>query len=631
MSILPRLSWPLAILFTIAACAPTPKPDPKPEEVAIVAVGVPTAPAADYLLKAQETSGAARQAYQLLASRAHLLEGQLELARSVYGNIEIPLSRDDQRLEYTLLGAEFAIYRGAPDQAIEILGSIKKDKLSSEDKLRTYQLLARAQLARGNRVEAARSLVQLDPSLDPEQQVENHSYIWSYLKPLTPFSLQTFEQAPPPDAFTGWLRLMALTKTMSTHPAAMIDALEQWRIEFPNHPAAASLPLELQTALETRPFTPKRIGVLLPLTGRFKSQGEAIRDGMVFGYLKTAMPDLTVTFYDTAAEGALQALEQAQLAASDFIIGPLLKGNVETLLSEATLTTPLLALNRIDGAVDNASLFFFPLAPEDEAVQAAQRMWNDGHRYPLLLLPKGGLGSRIAAAFEESWMQLVSSNQLDPNDDTKQSVEVRYYSDRKAMQKMVEQALGVNESQARIRHMKGLFGSKLEVEPRSRRDLDAVYLFSNPIETRLLKPFVDVTVSPFADQLPIYASSRSHEKSLAQGQARELTGVMFSEIPLLLPASEEQSSTRDASKALWPQRSASEQRLFALGLDAYQLIGQLAQMRAFPGFSVEGMTGRLQVSEDGQIKRELNWAKMRNGSAELMPRQATEDEMVTQP
>ncbi|GAA5218900.1 penicillin-binding protein activator [Corallincola platygyrae] len=629
MSILPRLTASLTILFLVAACTPTPVPEEKAPEVNIETVGQPTAPAADYLQKAKTAQGDARQAYLLLAARAHLLEGQQELARSAYETVQVPLNLEDQRLEYSFLGAEFALYRGATREAIELVESLKPETLSDEAKINAYHLLARAQLASGNRIEAARALVELDPSLNAEQQVENHQHIWNYLKPLTPFALEVNQEAPAPDPFTGWLKLMALTKTMVTRPAGMVDALEGWRLEFPEHPAATSLPAELQTALETRPFAPQNIAVLLPLSGRFQSQGEAIRDGMVYGYLQQATPGLTITYYDTASEGVLKAYESAMMAESDFVIGPLLKGNIDTLLNEGELSVPVLALNRLELDKMQPNLFAFPLAPEDEAVQAAQKMWKDGHRYPLLLLPKGGLGNRIAGAFKQSWEQLVADNGLDAGDDSSQSIEIQFYSDRKAMQKLVQQALGVNESQARILHMKRLLGSSIEVEPRSRRDIDAVYLFSNPTETRLLKPFVDVTVSPFADPLPIYASSRSHDKGLTDAQTRELTGVVFSEIPLLLPASDTQSATLASVKTLWPQRRASEQRLFALGLDAYQVIGQLAQMRAFPGFSVEGMTGRLQVNEYGYISRELNWAKMRNGSAELLPRQV-ESEVAPQ-
>jgi outer membrane PBP1 activator LpoA protein len=404
----------------------------------------------------------------------------------------------------------------------------------------------------------------------------------------------------------------------------MTDALEQWRNEFPTHAAAQNLPPELEKALATMPFTPKNIAVLLPLTGRYQSQGEAIRDGLVYGYLQGIPSDTKITFYDTASEGAIKAFEQATLDQTDFIIGPLLKGNIETILSQGALTVPLLALNQADITSPDPLLFQFPLAPEDEAAQTAQRIWDDGHRYPLLLLPKGGFGERISDAFTQRWHAILASQGIAIDDDNQQSIEQRFFKDRKTMQKLIEQALGVSESQARIRHMKSLLGNSIEVEPRSRRDLDAIYLIATPIDARLLKPFVDVTVSPFANPLPIYASSRSHELGVTTSQNRELAGVMFSEIPMLLPETEQQSQLQAQSNKLWPTRRAAEQRLFALGMDAYQIIPLLAQMRAFPGYSFDGLTGQLKISDEGQVHRELNWAKITSNGVELMPRKANE-------
>jgi hypothetical protein len=56
-------------------------------------------------------------------------------------------------------------------------------------------------------------------------------------------------------------------------------------------------------------------------------------------------------------------------------------------------------------------------------------------------------------------------------------------------------------------------------------------------------------------------------------------------------------------------------RLFAFGMDAWNLVPYLDWLRAHPGSYMPGATGQLAADQFGRIRRVLTWAKFQNGLA----------------
>ncbi|MCV5480731.1 penicillin-binding protein activator, partial [Escherichia coli] len=73
------------------------------------------------------------------------------------------------------------------------------------------------------------------------------------------------------------------------------------------------------------------------------------------------------------------------------IIGPLLKDRVEELL-KANPTVPVLALNELDKPVVNDTTYYFSLSAAADAAQAAQYLYTQGYRKPLLIAAQGRIG-----------------------------------------------------------------------------------------------------------------------------------------------------------------------------------------------------------------------------------------------
>ncbi len=65
-----------------------------------------------------------------------------------------------------------------------------------------------------------------------------------------------------------------------------------------------------------------------------------------------------------------------------------------------------MALNQPETEKNSPNICYFALSPEDEAQDAARHMWAQQHRMPLLLVPRGSFGDRIAQAFANEWQKL---------------------------------------------------------------------------------------------------------------------------------------------------------------------------------------------------------------------------------
>ncbi|RLR18119.1 penicillin-binding protein activator, partial [Sodalis-like symbiont of Bactericera trigonica] len=116
----------------------------------------------------------------------------------------------------------------------------------------------------------------------------------------------------------------------------------------------------------------------------------------------SAASSVQVKVYDTSSQLLPALLAQAQRdGGASMIIDPLLKNNVEQLYNDNAVaasagTLHILALNQPEHLQPRPNICYFALSPEDEARDAANHIHQQGRQQPLLLLPRGALGDRIA-------------------------------------------------------------------------------------------------------------------------------------------------------------------------------------------------------------------------------------------
>ncbi len=190
-----------------------------------------------------------------------------------------------------------------------------------------------------------------------------------------------------------------------------------WRQTYTDHPAAGGLLAELLAAQRGTAW-PAHIALLLPLSSPQRAAALAVRDGFMAAHLRGPHgAGTTVRVYDTA-QGSQQAYLKAQLDGADFIVGPLLKPEVDQVIAQAGFV-PTLALNFAtkDGTFLR-SFYQFALAPEDEARTIAATAAAAGAKTALAFVPSNARGYQIRdtfrAEFEARGGQLVDCERLRP-------------------------------------------------------------------------------------------------------------------------------------------------------------------------------------------------------------------------
>ncbi len=559
-----------------------------------------------YLAKIQPgQSQQIKQRYTLLAAQAYLNQGDYNSADKLLlsmGNTQG--AQPEIQAQHNYLQALSLRLQDKPAEALHMLSYRPNWSLPDWQWREYYLLKAKLYQQLQQPVEQVRQLSKLEQYLAPADRAQINDQIWQALQPLNDQQLAQFTEDQSNPIFAGWMQLAYLAKHYAVAPNELVRYLGQWQQKNPSHPGAFKLPTDLEKALNTKPYRPQKIAVLLPLTGARAGVANPVKQGILSNYVNQGDANIEVLFYDTAAD-VVTAYQKAQADGVEFVIGPLLPDNVNKLQTflaqpdQQATAVPQLYLNQpsqLSG--DTEDQYFFALSPSQEASDAALRLYQDGIRIPLLLVSGDAAGRRMAEAFKQEWMQL-----------TDKEAEVHYYPKGDKMGDAVKAALGVKDSEERIARMKQLIGTTLEADFRSRRDIDAIYMVANSGELTLLKPFIDVSFSVFAQPVPLYTSSRARLDKDTSQTAIELNNITFSDIPWLIQPNNE---TAEVAK-LWPTWRNSQKRLYIMGYDSLDLVGRLAQMRAFPGFQYQGRSGELSVTPEGVLERHLSWGKYQRG------------------
>ncbi|KGJ95308.1 LppC family lipoprotein [Colwellia psychrerythraea] len=480
-----------------------------------------------------------------------------------------------------------------------------------------------------------------------QQQITN---IWHNFQSLSQWQLSLLALDKAPNS-KGWLALTALANKFGGNQAQMKYQLSIWQNKFKLHPAnVIAQQLLIQ---EISPKDIKNIAVILPLSGKQQSAGRAIQQGVLASFANDKTKSLH--FIDSNIVNWYGLTNDLSTLKVDYVIGPLLKANVDKYISHTSAQTQSQTDNLFNGSSDlfdsnktentvNTSLTkqsqsadnitaidsdfaiksyletsensnaidtlllnipakasltshhtVLSMRPEDEAKQAAATLSRQHFKHPIVLSQKNIVSKRISQAFVRQWQRLTGN-----------VIEVVYYDTGAQMQENVKASLSVDKSKARITKLKSRLNQSIKTKTRNRRDIDMIYLVGTAEQTRLVKPYIEVNISEFAKLIPVYASSRSHSTQSDYSSNSDLQGLTFTEIPWLL-ASEQNAELATLSQALWPKRSDGLSRLFAMGYDSYQLINKIPLMQQAPYLQHWGQTGVLKLNEDGVLTRSLLW------------------------
>jgi outer membrane PBP1 activator LpoA protein len=559
---------------------------------------------------AEETQ---RQALQLKAAETLVKAGQIYEARQKILALDTPQLDPSLRPRKLIIEAQIASQSGAPADAIRLLDEAQRSRALDPSLLAlAYQVRAEAELALGNAIGAVKNLIVREQYMVNQQAIDdNQLQLWKIMTALPRASLKRELQTTSDPVLAGWLELAVVAVENAGRPALLAKATENWRRAHRGHPASAAL---LDKLASTKPGLIGRIdrvAVLLPLSSsNYKVAAEAVLAGIQAMDAANMDPDKPqIRVYDIGNDPtrAPAFYDQAVRDGAQFIIGPLGLEAVDQVVQQGNLTIPTLLLGHTRANQDPlpSYVFQFGLPPEQEAVQAADRAYLDGHRQAAVLYADNNWGRRMAEAFTQQWQQLggivLASASYDPRESD--------YSEP------IKHLLNIVQSEARRRTLEARLGTKLEFEPRRREDIDFIFLAADAKSGRLLKPQLNYH---HALNLPAYATSYIFTGKLDQVHDQDLDGIMFGDMPWMLVRDGKIEQLRQKLQTTWPYAHTELDRLFALGVDSYAIMPHLNSISSENAVRFNGVTSSLSLGRDGRLQRQLAWAKFEKGVPELL-------------
>ncbi|MGI9223083.1 MAG: penicillin-binding protein activator [Woeseiaceae bacterium] len=563
--------------------------------------------AAMYIDLASTASGAVRDRFTLLAVEQWLDAGDAVRARNAFRAVPKPVAGELAWL-WQANAAAILLYQGDAEQGREILESLSREPLSPDMRLRVEALRADAWFQQGDPTRAVQLMLQRESWLDDRQDIaRNRERLWQGLLVSDPHVLRAAAEESTDPVVRGWLTLGSLATATGQQGIGWSNGIVRWREQNAGHPAmdiVDDLDIPEGQLLEY----PRRIALLLPLSGRTASAGKAVQNGFLGAYFASAggLDDRqSIRVYDVNSEGGPSAAYATAVEeGAEFVVGPLLRSNVSQLANDILVPVPVLTLNYLpDETLPPPGLFQFALAPEDEAASAATRALQDGHRHAVALVPNNNWGRRLLTSFATEF-ETRGGTLLDYRN---------YTTGIQDFSRTIEDLMGLAGSVSRYQRLRANIGAPLQFDPRRRQDADFIFLAADAAAGRLLKSQLKFH---YSGDLPVYSTSSIY--AMDGRSDSDLNGILFADIPWIIAPQSWIRYLPEAFQEYWPEERRLA-RLHAMGYDAYHLVAPLFAARSGTMPEVDGATGRLYLDSNGRIHRKLAWAEFQRGEPVPLP------------
>ncbi len=513
------------------------------------------------------------------------------------------LSRSD-RFEVELIDLELKYLSTNPRYKNDLIKQLKiLTPTTLVQEISALELAAQIRISMVDHVGAVRTLVRLStyPGVDEKQLAER---IWSSIKKIPlGYSATLARNADTEDEFAWW---DLATKFLSPlTPTLQQRGWDVWRSANPTHLANKQPPSETSN----RPDEPRTIALLLPQNGPLAEASRAIRDGFVAAYWSTQLTDefeahrqQKILVYDTFGNTMADVVSRAQADGAQILLGPLSKSNVQSM---GTLKTaiPTIALNRVNPTLQpkrteargpNGRIPQLSLAVEDEAVELAKRISNEGSTRIIVFRDRTSWSNRAYAAFAASISNSV------------EIVSLTTFDDLKDVTNAVGRALDIDASLMRHTNVQRLVRREIEFVPRRRSDIHAVVGLVGSREYASLVAALDFH---FGSDIPLFATSAAVRSDVP---IKKKNGTRFVALPLTLFPFRLRHDLENAFPVAKQNPS-----FYALGIDAYRLANQFERLMA--GVSIPATTGNLKLSRNNLIQRVPAWGQITNNSRIARP------------
>lgn len=604
----------LLISLALSSCAlvPTSPDESELQRAALLLTQGKKQQAAEiYWKQAQRSSPPQREELQLLAFETVLSAETLYLAQQYRASLDETQFQGELLVRKRIAEARLALLENRPGAALAAL-SKDIDGLAPSRGNQIQVLRARALEASGQILQGATMRIELDTRIsDPQEQQANRLDLWKALHAADILQLQQWAQQSSNATLKGWLELVYIDMTSPEPLPELERLLKAWQEQFPDHPGNPSAIPWVTKQWRDLQFHPRRIGIILPFTGKYASISRAIMAGITTTYYAERglnSKDVVLQTYDLGdqPQNIQQLYAQAVDEGAEVIIGPLQKKALVNLTQLTTLPVPVLSLNYADndqGSHEN--LYQFGLLPEDEAKQLAERAILDEHHSVIVFAPTGVWGTRLVNAFTERFENLGG---------TIPQVE-RYEPEGIDFSASIKRALLIDESEQRNQTLQQTLDRKLKFQPRRRQDVDMVFVAANPRQARQIHPQFKFH---YASDLPVYSTSHTFSGNEDPAADQDINNVLFCDIPWNLHELNPRPDLRMTIEALFADSGHQLPRLAALGIDAYGLIPYLKRLATRPHEKYLGVTGSLSLDDSHRVYRELNWARFTQGRPKVI-------------
>ena len=293
------------------------------------------------------------------------------------------------------------------------------------------------------------------------------------------------------------------------------------------------------------------IALLLPLQSAiFGPSADAVQQGFfaAANYKRQMLPVRVYSDFDENIS-VVAVYRQAIANGARAVVGPLTRNGVSALAAEHDIPVPTLALNIVEGQFA-PQLYFFGMAAEAEARQVAQLAKQQGLHQAIIVTTHTPLSLRLQSAFEEEWTAPASGadrgilREIEYNDDPAVFADIADISDT------------------------------------------MVFLAADAEKSRLIRPYLP-------NKLPVYATSQIFTGNGNVLANYDLNGVHFVDMPWLLQPDHPAVMIYPRAN---PPLSASHERLYALGIDSFRLIGLMLDGKINTALPLDGVSGQIQLS-----------------------------------
>ena len=563
-----------------------------------------------YLQIAQQAAAEDQVSYRLQAAEILLMAAAPKQALTTLALLDSKILSPQQLLRFQLTGLESYTRTAQYEQARDILRVLNVSQLDDSQTQQYLVLSADIYAATGDYRSAVEAHIQIDhSSYSATIKANNQAILWDLLTQLNSHQLAQL-QASQDQNTQAWLALVAVQQKIYENRQQLQSAIDQWRLSYPLHSINQTLLTEIIARYSSYFVIPKKIALLLPMTGRYSTIAQVIYAGVSAAQQLNEHPAYApeIVLYDTG-ENANEIMQYYQAAVDDgaeYIIGPLNKQAVELIAQQAELSVPTLTLNYVPADIKPPkNLYQFGLLPEDEASQVADQMLGNGYHNVLILTPQGDWESRLVTAFSQRFDELAG-NILD----------IKFYAkDKVDFSDPLKQILLIDQSELRRKELNATLGQRVEYQPRRRQDAEAIFLVARPELARLIRPQINYH---YATDLPVYSTSHIFSGTENSTKDRDINEVIFCDMPWILAPQADNAMLRELIEIEAGDRYQGLPRFAALGIDAYHLPLEINALLISADKSYPGVTGNLSITANNHVYRQLSWSKFRNGRPRLI-------------